>query len=183
MTESAMASLRRLLVAEYGSLKQRLARRFGSADFAGEVLHEAWLRLDRMEGAAPGAIVQNPIAYLYRVALNVAADQQRQERRLARPQIEAIIQNAVEELDPSRVAEARFELNRLASALEALPPRQRAVFVASRLEGLPHKQIAARLGITVRVVDRDLKIALDHFAALLEKKSVPRRGPRPAEPS
>jgi hypothetical protein len=44
MTDSVLDTLRRLLVDDYRGLKERLARRFGSADFAGEVLHEGRLR-------------------------------------------------------------------------------------------------------------------------------------------
>jgi RNA polymerase sigma factor (sigma-70 family) len=132
----------------------------------------------------PGASVRNPVAYLYRMVLNVAADRQRgEQRRLAGAEIDALFRDALEELDPARIAEARSELQALASALEELPPRRRAVFVASRLDGLPHKVIAARLGVTVRVVDRDLKAALDHLGATLDKKPVPRRGPRGSEAS
>jgi RNA polymerase sigma factor (sigma-70 family) len=183
VTESTLALLRRLLIEDYGRLRQRLARRLGSADFAGEALHEAWLRLDRMEEAVPGLLVKNPSAYLYRMALNVATDQRRSERWLAPTEIEHLIRSAAEELDPSRILEARQDLALLASALRELPPRRRAVFVASRLEGLPHKAIASRLGITVRVVDRELKAALDYFGEILEKKSLPRRGPRPRKTS
>jgi RNA polymerase sigma factor (sigma-70 family) len=184
MTESAMAMLRRLLISDYGSLKRRLARRFGSANFASEVLHEAWLRLDRLEVGLGAAAVQNPAAYLYRIALNIATDQQRIDQRwLAKAEIEGLLRSAVEELEPARISEARAELQALAVALEALPPRRRAVFVASRLEGLPHKVIAERLGVTTRVVDRELKTALDHLSVVLDKKMMPRRGPRPSKAS
>ncbi len=177
MTEPSLALLRRLLIDDYGRLRQRLTRRLGSADFAGEVLHEAWLRLDRME-AVPGLPVRNPSAYLYRMALNVATDQRRIEwRRLAPTEVEVLLRSAVEELDPARVLEARQGLEALESALKDLPPRRRAIFVASRLEGLSHGAIASRLGVTVRIVDRELKAALDYLGAILEKKSRPRRGP------
>jgi RNA polymerase sigma factor (sigma-70 family) len=183
VTETLVYALRRVLVTEYGSLRRRLARRLGSNDFAGEVLHEAWLRLDRVE-ITPGLIIANPIAYLYRVALNVAADHQRDERRrLARSEVEVLLRNAVDDLHPARVTEARSELLALVAALEGLAPRRRAVFIASRLEGQPHKLIADRLGLTVRIVDRELKAALDHFGTIVDKKSVPRRGPRPRDSS
>ncbi|PKU22595.1 RNA polymerase sigma factor [Telmatospirillum siberiense] len=184
MTESFVAMLRRLLVADYGSLKQRLARRFGSSDFAGEVLHEAWLHLNHLEGSGAEASVRNPAAYLYRLALNIAVDQKRADSRwLAKAEIESYCSLAVNELDPGRVAEARSELSTLSRALENIPPRRRAIFVASRLENLSHKEIAERYGVTVRIVDRELKAALDYFSEVLEKKLAPRRGPRPLKTS
>lgn len=184
MTASILVQLRRLLVDDYRDLKQRLARRFSSADFAHEVLHETWMRLDGIEDSASTAAVRNPRAYLYRVALNVATDRKRGDQRwLAKADIAAICHRAEEELDPERIAEARFELQALADALEQLSPRRRAIFIASRLDELPHRLIAEREGVSVRFVERELKAALDHFSKILNKKSLPRRGPRRFEPS
>lgn len=179
MSESFVAKLRRLLVADYGALKGRLARRFGSADFAGEVLHEAWLHLDRIEGGVVESSVRNPSAYLYRLAVNIAVDQKRADGRwLAKAEVDSLCRQAVNELDPGRVAEARSELATLARALEEIPPRRRAIFLASRLHNLSHKEIAERYGVTVRIVDRELESALGYFSEVLEKKMMPRRGPR-----
>ncbi|MGO4717470.1 RNA polymerase sigma factor [Bradyrhizobium sp. 2TAF24] len=163
MSDTLFSALRRLLVDDYASLKERLGRRFGSFDFASEVLHEAWLKLQRGDSASV-AVVQNPKAYLYKVVLNVATDRQRAERsRLAATDVEAIHMRAQDDLDPARIADARLQLQALADAINTLPPRRREVFVAARLEGLPYKMIAARLGVTVRVVDRELALALDHL--------------------
>ncbi len=179
MSESFVALLRRLLVADYSSLKLRLARRFGSVDFAGEVLHEAWLHLNRSELGALDVPVRNPSAYLYRLALNIAVDQKRADGRwLAKAEVDSVCRQAVNELDPGRIAEARAELASLARALDDIPPRRRAIFLASRLHNLSHKEIAQRYGVTVRIVDRELKAALDYFSDVLEKKMVPRRGPQ-----
>jgi RNA polymerase sigma-70 factor (ECF subfamily) len=179
-----LALLRRVLADEYVGLRLRLARRFGSAEFASEVLHDAWVRLDRIDEGTPGAAVHNPTAYLYRMALNIAADRRRgDQRRLDPAEIEMLCWQAERELDPARIAEARSELKALALALEELPERRRAIFIAARLEELPHKVVAERLGVTVRIVDREVKAALAHFSTVVNKKHIPRRGPRPPKPS
>lgn len=171
MTDTVAARLCRLLIADYYELKGRLARRFRSEDFAGDVLHETWLRLGQAEAAPSLDKVRDPKAYLYRIALNVATDQQRSAKSwLAKAEIESLYRSAYEELDPARIVEARSDIEMLARAIDTLPPRRRAVFLAARIEQVPYKVIAARLGITVRVVDRELKAALDHFSDLLEKK-------------
>ncbi len=75
---------------------------FGSADFASEVLHEAWLRLDCVNPDAAVAAVHNPKAYLYRIALNVATDQRRTEKSwLGKADIEALYRRSYDELDPA----------------------------------------------------------------------------------
>lgn len=182
--EGILAKLRRLLVDDYGMLKKRLTRRYGSADFAGEILHEAWLRLDRVEGSASAFAIHNPKAYLYRIALNVANDRKRvDESWLSKIEIETIYRRAQDDLDPERILQARSEVQALANAMRDLSPRRRAIFTASRLEQLPHKEIAQRYGLTIRIVDRELKAALDHFGEVLDKKIIPRRGPRPLDPS
>lgn len=184
MSETLPALLRRLLADEYVALRLRLARRFGSVEFASEVLHDAWVRLDRIGAGISGAVVQNPTAYLYRIALNIAADRKRgDQRRLGPAEVALLCWQAERELDPARIAEARSELKALALALEELPERRRAIFVAARLEELPHKVVAERLGVTVRIVDREVKAALAHFGDVVDKKPIPRRGPRPPKPS
>jgi RNA polymerase sigma factor (sigma-70 family) len=184
VTDDVIARLRGLLVDEYGSLRRRLARRLGSTDFASEVLHEAWLRLGRMDVSGVGIAIHNPPAYLYRMALNLAADRRYADQQwLEKAEIEGIFRRAQDELDPGRIIEARSEIWSLSCALEALPPLRRAIFIASRVEDLPHKLIAERHGVTIRQVDRELKAALEHFARILNKKVIPRRGPRPLETS
>lgn len=182
--EGILAKLRRLLVDDYGVLKKRLTRRYGSADFAGEILHEAWLRLDRVDTSASVSAIHNPKAYLYRVALNVANDRRRSDSSwLSKIEIEAIYRHSQDDLDPERIAEARSEVQALADAMQDLPPRRRAIFVASRVEQMSHKAIAERYGLTVRIVDRELKAALDYFGRVLDKKILPKRGPRSLDPS
>lgn len=184
MTESLLTLLRRILINEYGGLRRRLARRFGSVEFASEVLHDAWLHIDRIDAGVPAAGIRNPTAYLYRIALNIAADHKRgDQRRLLRSEIDLLCWQAEQELDPARIAEARSELRTLVALLDELPERRRAIFIAARLEELPYQAVAERFGITARIVDREVKAAFSHFSSAMNKKQVPRRGPRPVKPS
>jgi RNA polymerase sigma factor (sigma-70 family) len=181
MTEATWAALRALFVDRYSEFKHRLARRLGSADLAAETLQETWLRLERPGN--PG-VVERPDAYLFRIALNVAADRRDADhRRLALSEIEVLRHLDDDELDPERIAESRSEITALARALDELPPRCRAIFVAARLDGTPHKDIAARYGISTRMVERELKRALEHCSERLGRNLPGRFGSPPPEPS
>lgn len=181
MGETSQATLRSLLASSYEEFKKRLSRRLGSDDFANEVLHETYLRVARMNDIG---VVQDPRAYLYRIALNLAADRRQADgRRLNRSEIEALRHIADGALDPARIAEGRREIEALERALNELPARRRAIFIASRVEETPHQEIAARFGISTRMVEKELKRALEHCGQRLERKIIRRFGPRPEEES
>ena len=169
MTKTVLAQLLQVLVDDYGVLKRQLTRRLGSHDAADDIMQEAYLRLRRMDSVQS---VQHPRTYLFRIALNIAADRRRSEaRRLARSEIEVLLRVEHDELDPARIAEGRSAVKRLAQALEELTPRRRAIFLAARLEGIPYPEIAARFGISTRYLERELKHALDHCRERLEIKA------------
>jgi RNA polymerase sigma-70 factor (ECF subfamily) len=164
-------------VAGYKDLRRRLTRRLGSADFANEVLHETYLRLD--SGGADGAVVQRPNDYIFRVALNIANDQKRAgARRLNYSEVEAMYHVADAAIDAEQQIEARSELSMLDVALRQLSPRQRAILVAVRIEGVPHAELARRFDISERMVDKDLRRALEHCADALERTLITRFGSR-----
>lgn len=163
MSGGLQAILRTLLVNEYGSLKIRLARRFGSMDFASEVVHELYLRLEAVDNSTP---LRNPMGYLFRMALNIAVDSRKADIRANRPltgvEIDALRARDVDLLDPARVAEGRWDIETLSHALLELTPRQRGIFLAARLEEVSHHVLAKRFGISERTVERELKSAFDH---------------------
>ena len=173
--------LRDLLIRDYLKLRNRLMRRFGSADLATEILHETYLRLGAVDSVG---VVRNPDAYLYRAALNVAADSRDEERRwVDKATIEATRRRGDYELDPEEIFHAQQEWRRLLAGLDELPARRRAIFLAARLDELPHREIAKRFGVSIDTVDRELKQAFEFFAERLGKIRRTGRGSRPFEPS
>jgi RNA polymerase sigma-70 factor (ECF subfamily) len=169
MTETAWAMLRELLADRYEDFKVRLTRQLGSEELARESLHETWLSLHRQGDAGE---VKSPVAFLLRVAANIAKDRLRAERRRARrSEINAALEIADLAQDPAREAQARLDLRVVEGAIRSLPPRPRAILIASRVEGTSHQVIADRLGISRRTVLYELRRAVEHLDAQLENKA------------
>jgi RNA polymerase sigma-70 factor (ECF subfamily) len=72
---------------------------------------------------------------------------------------------------------ARDELRRLQSALDRLPPRAREAFVMQQVDGLTHREIAARMGINERTVQTHLRDAGRALADILYGDVQMRRTP------
>jgi RNA polymerase sigma-70 factor, ECF subfamily len=181
MSEFGGESLRRRLVLDYEALKRQLARYLGSAELASEALQDTWLRLER---ARPRQPVQRPFLYLLRIAYNIALKRRQSERGTATLEEARAALNLVDDApDPERVAEARSELAALEKALAVLSPRRREILIASRADSIPLREIAARLGVSQRLVEMELKLALIHCGRHLDRKIIQRFGPQPVEGS
>jgi RNA polymerase sigma-70 factor (ECF subfamily) len=66
--------------------------------------------------------------------------------------------------DAQQVFEGRAEILRLSKIIAKLPERQRAVLLASRIEGVSRQEIAERFGISVGMVDKELQQAQEYCA-------------------
>ncbi len=160
MTETTLATLRRLLIDRYDDFRARLSQRLGSADLAGDAMQDAWLKLARVEAVGT---VRNPQSYLFGIILNAARDRlQIDNRLLSAIEIENLLDLVDDMPDPARTVEGRSELRLLEAALAELPRRRRDILLAARLDGLPRQEIANRLGISLRLVEKELHLAQAH---------------------
>lgn len=157
MSDTSLPALRRLLLSRYDELKARLTQRLGSSELAGDAVQDTWLRLHHTESIGS---VSSPANYLFRIALNIARDRLKSERRyLTAVQIEQMLDLADESADPASLAETRSDLQLVERLISELPSRQREILVAARLDGLPRGEIAKRLGISLSLVEKELKQA------------------------
>jgi RNA polymerase sigma-70 factor (ECF subfamily) len=160
MSDAGWASLLHAIVERYDEIKTKLARSLGSRDLADEIMHETYLRLQRSD--AVGA-VQTPEAYFFRTALNIATDRRREAgRRASMTEILAITRLEDGPPDLSREMEARLQVEVLKRALAELPARRRAIFIAARVNGITHEDIARHLGLSRTMVQKELRRAISH---------------------
>ena len=163
MIDNPLAVMRRLFVDGYDDLKARLTQRLGSADLAGDAMQDTWLRLARVDSVGS---IQSPDNYLFRVALNVADDRRRREKR-HRPaaNIEDALEVPDEAASPEEALLARADLKAFQTIIAELPERRRAIFLAARVGNMHRQEIADRLGISRRSVAREIVLAHKHCLA------------------
>jgi RNA polymerase sigma factor (sigma-70 family) len=162
MAENTRILLRNLLISRYETLRKRLHRQFGSEDRADDALHDTWVRLETMAEVGP---VKNADAYLLRMATNAVIDQRRRESyetELDENEVEELFEIEDETADPERIVAGRRKVEGLIAILGGLPPRRRKILVAARLHGELNTEIAKRMGISLRLVERELSEALKH---------------------
>ena len=126
-----------------------------------DLAQEVFLRLLRY---SDDVAVENPQGYLFRIAANVA-NEWRDRSRVRQPHDRSWLDEL--QIDPAEQPDNTVFQNRvskhLQGAVDKLPKRQRDVLLLHVNEGLTYKQIADRLGVTYRIVLRDLTRA---YAAL-----------------
>lgn len=181
MSDTGWSNLRDLLLDGYADFARRLGRRLGSDDLANEALHETYLRLERGGEAPP---IHSPRAYLMRMAMNVANTLRVAERRrIGVSEGEALLELIDERPDPERAALARKEIEALDRAVGEMPARRQEIFRAVFREEASQRQIAERLGISVRTVQLELSAAIEHCALRLGRGGEKRFASTPPDAS
>ena len=153
------SNIRAFYLRQREALVRFLTQRTRDAALAEDLAQEAWIRVSQAGGVAA---IENPQAYLFRIASNLITDHSRAvaRRRLSRGEIDELLQVPEDEPDPEQVAIDRSELQHVLSLLQDLPERQRQILLMSRLERLPHHAIARQFGISTRTVEFELTRAL-----------------------
>ena len=104
--------------------------------------------------------VDEPQAYLFRIASNLIVDRHRRTR-LAQIDVDTDeLPTRAEQEDGPRLVDLQ---EALAAALDELPPRCRQIFVMRRFDEMSTTMIAIKLRITPRMVQKHLGRALAHL--------------------
>lgn len=171
---SPAVDLDRWFVAEVrplqGLLRRYLTRRFQLGAEADDVMQETYLRLCRLRAHRE---LGNVRGLLFTIARNVALDALR--RRQRSPFVEVSRERACAVAGEHDVVEAtvrRQERHLLAVACASLPPRCREALQMRHVHGLPHGEVAARMGISHRTLENHVRRAVKGCAAFLRERGV-----------
>ena len=112
--------------------------------------------------------VQYPKAYLYRMANSLVVDEQRRQSRFVDTP-----QNHESEPDDIRTPEAHLQhQQRLATvnrALQDLPDKTRDIFCLVRVRQLDKHKVAEQMQISVNMVEKHLRKALEYCQMQIKK--------------
>lgn len=145
---------REILVHE-GALMRYLLRRWFRREEVHDLRQEIYVRI--YEAAAKSRPLL-PKSFLFATARHLMTDRLRRERVVS---IDAVgdpdaLNVLVDELSPERHTDARQDLRRLAEAFDRLPDRCREVVWLRRVEELPQKEVALRMGISEKTVEKQI---------------------------
>lgn len=167
------------LVERYRPMVYRVAyqysgRHHDADDIAQDVFIKVYHALGRFRRDAQFS------SWLYRIAMNACIDSQRRQaphRTSEDPEL-ALAQTPVAEPDPEDRAFASEIGDAVRAAVDALPPRQRLIFVMRHYEGLKLHEIAETLGLQDGTVKRQLHSAVHRLRRVLTVSHVAVAGGR-----
>jgi RNA polymerase sigma-70 factor (ECF subfamily) len=141
-------------------LRAFIARRVADRDLVEDLVQESYLRLLARTRENP---IRESQAYLFRIASNLLADLHRGGTAVLAA-AEPLADDAVSTPPAQEDGRRRDDLQAmLENALDELSPRCRQVFVMRRFDELDTGEVAARLGISHRMVQKHLIAAVNHL--------------------
>lgn len=120
-----------------------------------DIVQETYARLIAAESVEG---VRNPKTYTFQAAYSVLLTHVRRSKVIAFQTVADIDQLGARTEDPSpesAVAD-RDELQHLGEAIATLPGKVRDVFMLRRIEGLPQREVARRLGLSESTVEKHM---------------------------
>jgi RNA polymerase sigma-70 factor (ECF subfamily) len=154
------------LFAESRQALLRYIRRFvGSSETAKEIVQEAFLRTYRQRES-----VTTPRAFLFSTARNLAANEYRHRLIMERGALEEFGDSLVKS-ESLEAGLLRDERNRLIQeAIDRLPPQCRAAFTLRIFHECSYKEVADRLGISAKTVEKHIARGLHETHDYLERR-------------
>jgi RNA polymerase sigma factor (sigma-70 family) len=133
------------------SLKAYLRGSFPAVHDVDDLVQESYVRVWKARAAHP---IKSARAFLFTVARRLALDFVRHARRSPIVGVTDLDQLFVLDKQPDAAdsAATSFEIELLVEAVDSLPARCREILILRRLQGVPQKEIAARLNLSEQTV-------------------------------
>lgn len=168
MLELTAKQIGDLMQAYRGDLLRFLALRVRCSETALDIFQDTFIRYANYKSKQS---IENPRAFIFKIAANLATDHlrscARERRHLAEQQTMPAAEPTKPSLECSAVSEQQLSL--LMDALMELPPKCRTVFVLLKLKHYSYAQVEAKLGISQTMILKYLNRALSHCRSRIER--------------
>ena len=145
-------------------LERYIGHKMRQSAEAEDVVQETFTRLLNEDAAAARGLLEadSPVAYLYRVAGNLAIDRLRQLKSRVDEGERGQVDDSLEDRrpDPADHLAASERLAQLKEAVGRLPLKRRQVFVLHKYRQMTYREVAEHLGISVSMVEKHMTKAL-----------------------
>jgi RNA polymerase sigma factor (sigma-70 family) len=161
--------LERMARQYYDRLVRFLKRRSPSVEDAADLAQDTFARLSSTDIRQ----IRKPESFLFTTALNLLRDQARSaQARHAALSVPAEETQLVCPAPPAeQVLDGEQRMHVVESALQELTPKCRAVFVLFHFDELPQREIADQLRISVSMVEKYVRQAVNHCQKRLDELS------------
>jgi RNA polymerase sigma factor (sigma-70 family) len=149
-------------------LRSWLNRRFPDADNIDDIIQDAYLRVLKKSRSMT---IESPKSFLFATARNLALDHLRSHkisRKVALVDSESSI--VLDPSDEPPVALARKQERLiLREAIQSLPDRCREIFILHKINEMPPREIAEKLGLSTQTVSNQLYKGLSRCTQYVER--------------
>ena len=142
------------IVPHEGDLRAWLRRVGTPDDEIDDLVQEAYVRLAQLGSVSH---IRNGKAYLFTTARSIMLQRLRREQIVRIEMIGELESLNVADAAPSpeRQVGARMQLEQVLAIIDQLPDRCREIFRLRRIEGVPQKEIAARLRLPEHIIEAE----------------------------
>lgn len=150
-----MSDILKTFLEQEGAIKKYLLRFFSSRQDVEDVAQEVFIKAFATEIRTD---VRHPKYLLFRAAKHAALSELEKKQNHRASSLEDMEGSPVlidsRDHDAERILDGKRKLAALSRAIADLPPVCRKVFVLRKVEGLPMKEVAARLKISVSTAEK-----------------------------
>ncbi len=141
-------------------LQRHIYRLLRNKDDAQELMQETFIRAMQQDHLEQQQATTK--AYLFKIATNLVIDKARKNARQQRDKHQSCDDVEVVSTlpSPNRQVESQQIMQQLKLVLNELTPRCRQIFILHRFKEMSYSEIAEKMDITTRTVDRQMSIAM-----------------------
>jgi len=149
----------------FDEIRSYIFYKCGDKELATDIAQDCFLKLWEKRDS----IVLNQVkGLLYKMASDLFINSFYQQKRTQK--VFESIQFDQDDNSPEEILSFEQLKNKYEKLIEVMPENQRVVFLMSRIDGLHYREIAEKLGLGVKAVEKRMGIALNYLrTALIEK--------------